>query len=143
VSAVEGLDAGLVRRLRLYLEHGWADDEILDTLDRQAAQPPTPARFPIGGSPGRTGLPLRERNVVRAALDELREETVARPPRRPGRPQRRTISRDVLVKRFRELSEELGRAPTQQELVDNLDGRPAVRTLQDALTAYGLPWPIE
>jgi hypothetical protein len=42
----------------------------------------------------------------------------------------------------RTLRANLGRAPTQFELAENLTPKIEVRTLRDALTAYGLAWPL-
>lgn len=66
------------------------------------------------------------------------------PPRRPGRPKgTRSVTRDQIIDVFRSLRTNYGRAPTQAELVANLHPHIELRTLQEHLTAYGLPWPIE
>ena len=65
-------------------------------------------------------------------------------PRRRGRPKGTiTVTRTEIVGKFRALRTNYGRNPTQQELADNVKPRIEVRTLQDHLTAYNLPWPIE
>jgi hypothetical protein len=61
-----------------------------------------------------------------------------------GRPKgSRAVTRDQIVTTFRLLRTQYGRAPTQPELCQRLEPRIEVRTLRDALHAYGLPWPIE
>lgn len=65
-------------------------------------------------------------------------------PRRRGRPRGTiAVTRTEIVEKFRALRTNYGRNPTQQELADNVKPRIEVRTLQDHLTAYHLPWPIE
>ena len=65
-------------------------------------------------------------------------------PRRPGRPKgTRSVTRDEILEKFRSLRANYGRNPTQRELADNLNPRIEPRTLQQHLTDYGLPWPIE
>ena len=65
-------------------------------------------------------------------------------PRRPGRPKgTRSVTRDQIIDVFRSLRTNYGRAPTQAELAANLHPRIEPRTLQEHLTAYDLPWPIE
>ena len=69
-----------------------------------------------------------------------------RPPTRRarGRPKgSRAVTRDQIVTTFRAMRTQFGRAPTQGELCRRLEPRIEVRTLRDALDAYGLPWPIE
>jgi hypothetical protein len=64
--------------------------------------------------------------------------------RRPGRPKgTRSVTRDQIIDVFRSLRTNSGRAPTQAELAANLHPRIEPRTLQEHLTDYGLPWPIE
>jgi hypothetical protein len=64
--------------------------------------------------------------------------------RRPGRPKgTRSVTREQIIDVFRSLRTNYGRAPTQAELATNLHPRIEPRTLQEHLTAYGLPWPIE
>jgi hypothetical protein len=65
-------------------------------------------------------------------------------PRRPGRPKgTRSVTRDEILEKFRSFRANYGRNPTQRELADNLNPRIEPRTLQQHLTDYGLPWPIE
>jgi hypothetical protein len=72
------------------------------------------------------------------------EPAGAVPRRSAGRPKGTlSVPRDQIVAKFRALSTNYGRRPTQKELVANLEPRIEVRTLQDHLTAYELPWPIE
>ncbi len=64
--------------------------------------------------------------------------------RRPGRPKgSRLHGCRAIVARFRELKASTGRNPTQPELAANLKPPVEVRTLQDYLAEYDLPWPIE
>jgi hypothetical protein len=67
------------------------------------------------------------------------------PPRRArGRPKgSRTVTRDQILTTFRQLRTQFGRPPTQPELCRRLEPRIEVRTLREAMDAYGLPWPIE
>jgi hypothetical protein len=61
-----------------------------------------------------------------------------------GRPKgSRAVTRDQILATFGQLRTQYGRAPTQPELCRRLEPRIEVRTLRDALHAYGLPWPIE
>ena len=65
-------------------------------------------------------------------------------PRSRGRPKGTcSVTRDEILQKFRSLRANYGRNPTQQELADNLNPRIGRRTLQQHLTDYGLPWPIE
>ena len=65
-------------------------------------------------------------------------------PRRRGRPKGTfSVTRTEILEKFRALRTNYGRNPTQQELADNVKPQIKVRTLQDHLTAYGLPWPIK
>ena len=64
--------------------------------------------------------------------------------RRPGRPSGPTLPRARIVDTYRELvvaAAARGRRPTQADLAVSLGI--GTRTLQNALTAYGLGWPIE
>ena len=64
--------------------------------------------------------------------------------RRRGRPKgTRSVPRKQIIDRFRSLRANYGRNPTEVELVANLNPRIEVRTLQEHLTDYELPWPIE
>ena len=89
--------------------------------DRDASKPePQP---PDEGSDGQPSVPRQRR------------------PR--GRRKGRSVARDEIFKKFRSLRANYGRNPTQRELADNLSPRIEPRTLQQHLTDYGLPWPIE
>lgn len=73
-------------------------------------------------------------------------EPTAQPPagRRRGRPPgSRAVTKELIVSTFHQLAKQYARSPTQAELAANLTPRIEVRTLQDSLTAFGLPWPIE
>ena len=64
--------------------------------------------------------------------------------RRPGRPKgTRSATRDQLIEAFRTYRATHRRRPTQVQLAANLKPPIAVRTLQDLLAEYGLPWPLE
>lgn len=81
----------------------------------------------------------RERAAAVRPAEAARSEL-----RRRGRPKgSRTHRRDTIVDTFRRLRQGYGRRPTQSELVVNLDPRIGVRTLQEHLRDYRLPWPIE
>ena len=88
VDELEEHEPGLLRLLRFLRDQGWPDDEIVDYLDRKAARPPRPPRFPLGGSAGKTGLSLRERRRIDSALAELsaggREEIPGVPAATPA-----------------------------------------------------------
>jgi DNA-directed RNA polymerase specialized sigma subunit len=53
------------------------------------------------------------------------------------------VPRQQIIDVFRSLRTNYGRPPTQAELAANLSPRIEVRTLQEHLSDYGLPWPIE
>jgi hypothetical protein len=66
------------------------------------------------------------------------------PRRSVGRPKGTlSVPKDQIVAKFRGLKANYARPPTQKELAADLEPRIEVRTLQDHLTAYRLPWPIE
>jgi hypothetical protein len=82
--------------------------------------------------------------LVRAQPTASAEPQPSPSRRGRGRPKgSRSVTRDQIVATFRLLRTQYGRAPTQHELCSHLEPRIEVRTLRDALDAYGLPWPIE
>jgi hypothetical protein len=131
VSAVDELGAGLVRQLRFYLEHGWADDEVLDALDRQAARPATAPRFPMGGSPGRARMPLRKRRAIEAALGELRGGTSS------------LAAEDGIDRLRRALRSWDGEWPPTQSAIAEAAGWADQRSVRAACTRAGTTWPAE
>jgi hypothetical protein len=79
------------------------------------------------------------------ALPTATPDPQSPPTRRArGRPKgSRAVTRDQIVITFGQLRTQYGRPPTQAELCRQLEPRIEVRTLRDALDAYGLFWPIE
>jgi hypothetical protein len=124
-------------------EHGWPIGPIRDEDDaiRAISQLRTRAAE-------LRALKRQETAEILAADEAWRNELdaagTAKPvPRQVGRPKgTRSLPRDVIVEKYRELVVELRHRPTQQQLADNLDRLP-LSTLRGLLTAYGLAWPIE
>jgi hypothetical protein len=148
---------------RRHLEDGLSDDATWEGVQRHLAA--LPRSFLPSEREARTRIaeiraagirrPLSDAEAV-AALDAALERvaraarstdeaapTPYRGKRKPGRPKGRTVAEKTIVETFRRLKAAAdGRQPTQEDMVANL-GMGSVRTLQDHLTDYGLPWPIE
>lgn len=84
---------------------------------------------------------IRRRADIYAAQDARKAPPIPRPPGRKAGS--RKVGREAIISKFRELRRSFGRTPTQTELAANLEPKIGLRTLQDMLTDYGLPWPIE
>jgi hypothetical protein len=93
--------------------------------------------------PERSFLRVTYKGLVRTTRIAEPGKLPLRRSRRRGRPRgSRAVTRDQIVTTFHGLRRQYGRDPTQAELCAHLNPRIEVRTLKDALDAYGLPWPL-
>lgn len=141
-----------IRRQRAQRQHDQAQSAEIQRLIDQAAKDGIPMTWAVAAKAVRRQQEDAERDRLDHAQRAARiyaEQQARRPkptpiPRPPGRKRgSRTVGKVQIVATFRELAERLRRTPTQGELAANLQPKIALRTLQDMLTEYGLPWPIE